>query len=173
MKKKYKIEFLGRLPLYVQNLPVLKLEKQSEVVCGTSYTILVQTPTRTLRYLPELSGTYPYTQVFTHKLRYLLVHSGIYPNTLVLTYTLWYFRPVTYVWVNATDGYSANLKVFMVQVNLFSMFFSFFLREKDEKKIVRGNSKYHFVSLIVIRYRSNLPSKKLESSFLKPKDIHI
>ncbi|XP_023325596.1 rho guanine nucleotide exchange factor 10 [Eurytemora carolleeae] len=67
-------KFTGRLPLYVQNLPVLKLEKQSEVVCGTSYTILVQTPTRAL-------------------------------------------RPVTYVWVNATDGYSANLKVFMVQVN--------------------------------------------------------
>ena len=52
--KIYKTLFLGRLPLYVQNLPVLKLEKQSEVVCGTSYTLLVQTPTRTLRYLPVI-----------------------------------------------------------------------------------------------------------------------
>ena len=26
------------------------------------------------------------------------------------------FRPVTYVWVNATDGHSSNLKVFSVQV---------------------------------------------------------
>ena len=86
----------------MQNLPVLKLEKQSEVVCGTSYTILVQTPTRTLRYLPVHSGTYPYTQVLTRTLRYypytqvLSVHSVIYPDTQVLTRTLSYLHSFTY-----------------------------------------------------------------------------
>ena len=41
---------LGRLPLYVQHLPVLSTDVQTEVTCGISYTLTVQTPTRTLRY---------------------------------------------------------------------------------------------------------------------------
>eukprot|EP00088_Acartia_fossae_P030831 TRINITY_DN3181_c0_g3_i1.p1 TRINITY_DN3181_c0_g3~~TRINITY_DN3181_c0_g3_i1.p1 ORF type:complete len:810 (+),score=134.88 TRINITY_DN3181_c0_g3_i1:321-2432(+) len=67
-------KFTGRLPLYVQHLPVLSTEVQTEVTCGTSYTVLVQTPTRTL-------------------------------------------RPMTYVWVNATDSRSSHLKVFSIQLN--------------------------------------------------------
>ncbi len=41
----------GRLPLYVKHLPVHHSENQqhTEVLCGTSYTLLVPTPTRTLR----------------------------------------------------------------------------------------------------------------------------
>ena len=45
---------------------------QTEIMCGTSYTLLVQTPTRTL-------------------------------------------RPVTYVWVNATDGKSSHLRIYSAQ----------------------------------------------------------
>jgi len=44
-----KSKFTGRLPLYVQHLPVLNSEVQTEITCGTSYTLLIQTPTRTLR----------------------------------------------------------------------------------------------------------------------------
>ena len=43
--------FTGRLPLYVKHVPVHHTEnKKTEVVGGTSYTLLVPTPTRTLRY---------------------------------------------------------------------------------------------------------------------------
>ena len=52
--------------------PLRHVYFQTEIMCGTSYTLLVQTPTRTL-------------------------------------------RPVTYVWVNATDGKSLHLRVYLVQ----------------------------------------------------------
>jgi len=64
----------AKLPLFVKNVVAHQCpeETQTEIMCGTSYTLLVQTPTRTL-------------------------------------------RPVTYVWVNATDGKSSHLRIYSAQ----------------------------------------------------------
>jgi len=64
-----------KLPLFVKNLPCYHNPegKSSEVMCGVSYTLLVSSPTRSL-------------------------------------------RPVTYVWVNATDGRTSNLRIYTAQV---------------------------------------------------------
>ena len=81
-----------KLPLFSHSLVSFKSplkERQSEVACGASYTLLVPTPTRTLRPVRTLDQT-----------------------SLDITLDL---CQVTYVWANTTDGRSSQLRIYSAQ----------------------------------------------------------